>query len=132
MCQYPTPLLSISTNIPSIGIPSKPLSPTPSEHSLKKFIMSIILCIEKTVPCLCKDFILGSINSEEKWVLSRDRAWDCSLTKGVSCWGSCHVEGHCLSVCLFDCRLVDLCLRCGLCYCFTSRVNIYGHVGTVS
>ena len=24
--------------------------------------------------------------------------------------GRCHVEGHCLSACLFDCRLVDVCL----------------------
>ena len=31
--------------------------------------------------------------------------------------GGCHVEGYCFSVCLFDCRLVDLCLGQGLCCC---------------
>ena len=36
--------------------------------------------------------------------------WVCegSLIEGVCCCGSCHVEGHCLSVCLFDCLSVDL------------------------
>ena len=57
-----------------------------------------------------KDFILGSINSEEKWFLSKGGAWDGLLIEDVCCWGSCHVQGHCLSVCLFDCRLIDLCL----------------------
>ena len=34
--------------------------------------------------------------------MSRDGACDGSLTEGVCCWGSCQVEGHFLSVCLFD------------------------------
>ena len=46
----------------------------------------------------------------KKVVLSRDGAWDGSLIEGVCCWGSCHVKGHCLSVCLFDCHFVELCL----------------------
>ena len=64
-------------------------------------------------------------------VLSRGGAWDGSLIEGVCRWGSYNVEEHCLSVCLFDCHLVDLCLGLGLCCCFTATVNINGHVGTV-
>ena len=55
-----------------------------------------------------KDFILVSINSGEKWSLSRGGDCDGSLIEGRFSWGSCHVEGNCLSVCLFDCRLVYL------------------------
>ena len=40
----------------------------------------------------------------------RAGAWDGLLIEDVYCLGSCHVKGHCLSVCLFHCRLVDLCL----------------------
>ena len=61
------------------------------------------------VPCLRKDLILESINSEEKWFLSRSGTWNGLLIERVCCWGRCHVEGHCLSVCFCDCRLVDLC-----------------------
>ena len=38
-------------------------------------------------------------------------AWDSLLIEGVCCYGSCHIDEHCSSVYLFDCRLVDLCLR---------------------
>ena len=43
------------------------------------------------VSCLYKDFILGSINAEEKWFLSRDGAWDGILIEGLF-WGSCRVK----------------------------------------
>ena len=71
--------------------------------------MLIVLCIGKIapVPCLHEDFILVGINSEEKWFLSRGGACDGSMIGGVCCWGSCHVERLCLSICLFDCRSVD-------------------------
>ena len=36
--------------------------------------------------------------------LVEGRALDGLLTKGVCCWGSCHVDEHCSSVYLFDCR----------------------------
>ena len=41
---------------------------------------------------------------EEKWFLSKGGAWRGPLIEGVCCWGSCHIKGHCLDVCLFDCR----------------------------
>ena len=71
-----------------------------------------------------KDFILGSINSKEKCGAS-----DGSLIEGVCCWGSSHVEGHCFSVCLFDCRLVDLCLGRGQDYILTVQVGNGGGGG---
>ena len=40
--------------------------------------------------------------------MSRSGACDVSLIEGVCWWGSCYVEGHCLSLYLFDCRSVDL------------------------
>ena len=81
-------------------------------------------------PVCVKTSFRGSLNSEEKWFLSRGGAWDGSLIEGVCCWGSCHVEGRCLSVCLFDCQSgVRVMLYC---CCFSSTVNIYGHVRTVS
>ena len=54
---------------------------------------------------------------------SRDGACDGSLIEGVYCWGSCHVEGHCLSVCLFDCRSVDLRLGRGYDHILTDQVG---------
>ena len=56
------------------------------------------------------------------------------MTHWLRVFGRCHVEGHCLSECLFDCRLVDLCLGMTimLCACVSSTVIIYGHGGTVS
>ena len=60
------------------------------------------------VPCLHKDFVRGSISREEKWLLSRGRTWDSSLTEGACCGGgSFRVEGCSLSTCLFDCRVID-------------------------
>ena len=41
-----------------------------------------------SVPCLQKNFVLGSINSEEKWFLSRGGASDYKLTEGVSSGGA--------------------------------------------
>ena len=60
--------------------------------------MKIILCTDKIVSrsCLRKDFILGSINSEEKRFLPRGGAWDGLLIEDDCCLGSCHVQGHCL------------------------------------
>ena len=37
--------------------------------------------------------------------------------------GSCHVEGHCLRVCLFDCRSVDLHLGRGKDHILTDQVG---------
>ena len=73
-----------------------------------------------------KDFILGSINSAEMWFLSRGGTCDSSLIEGVCCWGCCHVEGHCLSVCLFDCRSVDLRLGRELDQILTDQVGSGG------
>ena len=40
------------------------------------------------IPYLHKDFIHGSINGDEKWILSRDRAWDSTLIEDLLCvWG---------------------------------------------
>ena len=49
-----------------------------------------------------KDFILGSINSEEKWFLSQDGAWDGSLIEGVCCLllGKLSCQGT-LFLCMF-------------------------------
>ena len=66
-----------------------------------------VLARSYPIHCLHKDFILGSINREEKWFLSEVELVMAHRLRGF-CWGSYHVEGHCLNVCLFDCRSVDL------------------------
>ena len=47
----------------------------------------------------------------------------CRVIEGVCCWGSCHVEGHCLSVCLFDCRSVYLRLGRGYDHILTDQIG---------
>ena len=64
ICQNPTPIHF--NKHPSIEIPPKPPSLSPP-HPLGTLFNRRL----SSVPCLRKDFILGSKNSEEKWVLCR-------------------------------------------------------------
>ena len=65
-----------------------------------RLMLSKSVIRSSAVPCLHKDFILGNINSEEKWFLSRGRAWDGLLSEDVCCLGELSCPGTFECVCL--------------------------------